>query len=262
MPILVDSHCHLDILNLKELKMNLADIIDEAYHKNVKYILSICLNIENLKTIIPITKKFNNIYASIGKHPNEIKGKEPSTLDLINIFNAHSKIIAIGESGLDYYRTKSEKHILVQKKRFINHIQASKKLNAPLIIHTRYASQDTIAILEKYNVNLGVVHCFTESWEMAKIILDMGLYISFSGILTFKNSENLRDLVRKIPLNRILIETDSPYLTPHPFRGKSNKPSYVNYVAKCISKIKNLSYSDICHVTTDNFSQLFNIQIF
>lgn len=260
MPILVDSHCHLDMLDLEALGMDLSGVIKAAAEQDVKHILSICVDMENAPVVKGIAEQFEQVYASIGKHPCETEGHEPTVDDLL-LAADHPKVIAIGETGLDYYRSEPDEDMTWQHQRFVHHIQAAKQLELPLIIHTRSAREDTVRLLDEQSAGPGVFHCFTESWEMAKAGLDMGLYISFSGILTFKNAEELREVARKVPLERILVETDAPYLTPVPYRGKLNRPGYTHYVAQCLAELKGVSYQKICQATTDNFSELFSVEI-
>lgn len=253
MTTLIDSHCHLDRLDLTPFDGSLDRAIAHARDLDVKKILCISVDQKNIAAVIAIAKKYPNVYASVGQHPSEDE-VSLSVEDLVAL--AHDdKVIAIGETGLDYYYDSVDREI--QKERFMTHIKAAKQCNKPLIIHTRSAQEDTLSLLEEYDVSRAVFHCFTESWEMAKAGIDRGLYISFSGILTFKNAEDLREVAKKVPLDRILVETDAPYLTPVPFRGKPNCPGYTRYVAECLAKLRGIPYSEVAEQTTQNFMTLF-----
>lgn len=256
MPTLIDSHCHLDRLDLTPFDGSLDRAIAQAAELDIKEILCVSVERETIQNIIGIAEKYSNVYASVGQHPSE-EEENLSAEDLVHLAN-HPKVIAIGETGLDYYYEHTNRDF--QKERFITHIEASKKCAKPLIIHTRSAQEDTLQILRDFNVSQAVFHCFTESWEMAKAGIDLGLYISFSGILTFKNAESLREVAKKVPLDRILVETDAPYLTPVPFRGKPNCPGYTRYVAECLAELKGIPYSEVAQKTTENFYRLFGLQ--
>ena len=254
--MLVDSHCHLDMIDYQALESDLDSIIQAAYQNGVEHMLCVGTSLADLDLILPITQKYPNISASVGLHPNEIVENEPTIDELVKLA-AHPKVIAIGETGLDYYR--SEGDLKWQQDRFCHHIAAAKISSKPLIIHTRQARKDTISIMksEKANEIAGVLHCFTEDWEMAKEALDLGFYISFSGIVTFKNALELQAVAKKVPLDRLLIETDSPYLAPVPHRGKTNQPAYVKHVAEFLANLRGLSFEDVANQTTENFYQLF-----
>ena len=258
--MIVDSHCHLDdpILNNE-----LDEVISRAYLNGVKYLLTISTTIESYEKIKKIVKKYKNVYGTLGIHPHETKNFSNFTIDKIKKMKSESeKIIGIGETGLDFYYNHSDKKI--QKKIFIEHINAAIDLNLPVIVHTRNAESETFDILksEKKNSNLNVlIHCFTGTEKFAKNLLDLGCYISLSGIITFKNSLDLLNSVASIPLDRILVETDSPYLAPIPFRGKSNEPAYIKYVVEKLALIKKLSVEKIKKQTTNNFFKIFNLKI-
>ena len=254
--MLVDSHCHLDCLDLTPYDGKLALAIHAAREKSVNFILCVCVDLENAKTVLEIAKQHETVWASFGIHPNEKMEKEIEK-EMIIEYAQDKKIVAIGETGLDYYRLEGEGDIM--QERFRRHIQAARELKKPLIIHTRQAQEDTIKIMkeEKAQEVGGVMHCFTESMSMAQAAMDMGFYISFSGIITFKNAASLREVVAATPLERLLIETDAPYLAPEPYRGKSNEPQYVYYVAEAVAKIKNISFAKVANQTTKNFFSLF-----
>lgn len=254
--MLVDSHCHLHMLDFKALGEDLDSVIALATAQGVQQMLCVSTTLEDVPKILAITKNHPQIFASVGLHPNEIVPKEPSVEQLLS-FAAAPSVIAIGETGLDYYRLEGDTRL--QQQRFENHIAAAKTCQKPLIIHTRQARKDTLAILKSeqaYHIG-GALHCFTEDWETAKEAIENNFYISFSGILTFKNAVDLQEIARKVPLDRILIETDSPYLAPVPHRGKINQPAYVKHVAECIAQLKNVSFEEIANVTAQNFYQLF-----
>lgn len=254
--MLIDSHCHLDQLDLTPYQGSLDLALEAARKSDVEYFLNVCIDLENFPTVLNIAEKHPNVFASVGLHPNEAIDKEPTAKDLIKLAQ-HAKVIAIGETGLDYYR--SEGDLRWQQQRFRQHIAAAKELNKPLIVHSRQARQDTIRILKEENAAnvAGVLHCFTEDWKMAQQALDLNFYISFSGIVTFKNAVELKEVAQKVPLDRILIETDSPYLAPMPYRGKPNEPAYVRYVAEHIAELRNLTYAEVAKATTENFWRLF-----
>jgi TatD DNase family protein len=253
--MLVDSHCHLDHLNL-----DISEVLDRAHKNDVSHVLSVGLDPVQSQTVIKIAENYPNVSASIGIHPTEKIEKELSADDLIKLAD-HLKVIAIGETGLDFYRAEDKENQLLQIERFRAHIRAAKMTKKPLIIHSRMARAETLQILreEKAEEIGGVLHCFTESLEMAKQAMDLNFYISFSGIITFKNAVELQEVAQKIPLERILIETDAPYLAPVPFRGKPNEPSYVKYVAEKLSELRNEKVEKIAEMTTRNFFDLFSL---
>lgn len=255
---LVDSHCHLDRLDLSNYDNQLINALDFAGQQQVRYILNVCINLENFNPVLDIAKAHDHIYASVGVHPNETEGHDPSVEELVKLAS-HKKIIAIGETGLDYFR--SDGNLDWQRERFCNHIEASQQTSKPLIIHMREATDDTLNIMKQESAEQagGVMHCFSEDWNTAKRALDMGFYISFSGIVTFKNAHALKNVAKKVPADKMLVETDSPYLAPVPFRGKSNQPGYVKYVAEHIAELRNEPYEIIVEKTTENFFRLFNL---
>jgi len=257
MVALVDSHCHLDRIDLSPFDGDLAKAISAAKELGVVHMLCVCVEMENFADVIRIAEQFPEVHASVGKHPDEHEGSEP-TVEILVEKAKHPKVVAIGETGLDYYRDHNKS---IQMQRFAVHIQAAKQAAKPLIIHTRQAQKDTIALLKSEQAGPGVFHCFTEDYDMAKQGLDLGFYISFSGIVTFKNAQMLKEVVKKLPLDRILVETDAPYLTPVPFRGKANHPGYTRYVAEYIAELKGLSYEEVAAATTRNFEELFRVDI-
>jgi TatD DNase family protein len=257
MTYLIDSHCHLDRLDLNAFGGSLTTLLKEAEKFDVKRVLCVGVDLENSKTVKEIAQQFTNVYASVGLHPSEDKGEEATVERLIDL-GTDPKVVAIGETGLDYHYEYTSQEL--QQERFVIHIKAAQALKKPLIIHTRKAEDDTLTLLKKHQVHAGVFHCFTESYEMASAGLDLGLYISFSGIITFKNAEALRMVVKKIPLERILVETDAPYLTPVPYRGKANFPGYTRLVAECIAGLKGIKYEEVAEITTHNFINLFKLE--
>ena len=256
--MIIDSHCHLDYSNLYD---QLDDVVKRAEYNQVKYMLTICTTLESFEKIKLIIEKYKNIYGTFGIHPHETK--KYTYIDskfIYNIQRKYDKIVGIGETGLDFYYNHSDKKI--QKKSFIEHISAASQLNIPIIVHSRNAENDTYEILksEKRNSDLKVlVHCFSGSKNFAKKLLDINCYISVSGIITFKNSNELTDTISSIPIKNLLVETDSPYLSPEPNRGKSNEPSYIIHTIEKLSEIKKISKKEIINITTGNFKRLFNL---
>jgi TatD DNase family protein len=254
---IVDSHCHLDRLDLTEFDGSLDKALTHAQEHNVAHMLCVCIDLENFEKVNAIAQGNKNIDASVGVHPTEQDSEEPSVERLVDLAN-NEKIVAIGETGLDYFHCKGD--VTWQQDRFRRHIQAAITCNKPLIIHTRNAREDTIAIMKEQNAKAigGVMHCFTESLEMAEKAMAEGFYISFSGIVTFKNAKELQEVARSIPLERMLIETDSPYLAPMPFRGKTNLPSYTKYVAEKIALLRDISVEEVAKATSENYFNLFH----
>ncbi len=256
--MLIDSHCHLDLLDLEKYQGNLDLAIQAAKEQGVSQILNVSVDLEHLPQVLAIANQYENVDASVGIHPNEPVTPDEPTLEQLIELARPAKVVAIGETGLDYYRTEANNEY--QKERFRRHITAAKALAKPLIIHTRAARADTIQILREESANKirGVMHCFTEDWEMAKKALDLDFFISFSGIVTFKNAEELRQVALQTPLERMLIETDAPYLAPVPMRGKSNEPAYVRYVAEFLAELKGISFEILAEQTTRNYFDLFH----
>lgn len=255
--MLVDSHCHLDRLKMdKTPDLTLAAVIEEAYACGVTKMLCVGIDMRNADAVKNIAEQYQHVYASVGVHPLDVK--EMISADTLIHAADHPKVVAIGETGLDYYYSQESR--LVQQESLIMHLQVAKTLQLPVIIHTRDAREDTLAILKAHACrhSAGVLHCFTESWEMAQAALEIGFYISFSGIVTFKNAQDLQDIAKKIPLDRILVETDSPYLAPMPYRGKPNFPKYTREVAEYIAELRGISYEEFALHTTQNFHRLFS----
>lgn len=252
--MIVDSHCHLDCLDLDKYDGQLQAALTAASQNGVEHFLCVCIDLKNFPKVLAIAEQYPNIHASVGVHPNHKDDPTPSVEELLELAK-HPKIVAIGETGLDYFYHKDDNEW--QRERFRNHIRAANHCQKPFIVHTRDAREDTLRIMKEEGAQSGVMHCFTETWEMAKAALDMGFYISFSGIVTFKNAKELKEVAKKVPLDRILIETDSPYLAPVPFRGKPNEPAYVKHVAEYLAELRGDSFDNIARVTTDNFYRLF-----
>ncbi|MET0107182.1 MAG: TatD family hydrolase [Sedimenticola sp.] len=254
--MLIDSHCHLDRLDLGHFDNSFANLMEKTEEAGVGHILCVSIDLESYPSMLELVESYDNISVSVGVHPNDRDRREPEPEELVALA-AHPKNVAIGETGLDYFR--SEGDLQWQRDRFRRHIQAARLSNKPLIIHTRAAREDTIRIMEEEGASEagGVMHCFTENWEMAKQALDLGFYISFSGIITFKNADDLREVVKKVPMDRLLVETDAPYLTPVPHRGKPNLPGYVVHVAECVAELKGLAAEKVADITGENFGRLF-----
>ena len=251
--MLVDSHCHL---NFPELARDLDDVLARMSAAGVTHALCVCVNLRDFQTVLDIAARYPNIYASVGVHPDEPPGNEPDTDELIELAR-HPRVVAIGETGLDYYRQTGD--IEWQRVRFRTHIRAARACCKPLIIHTRAAAEDTLAIMQEEGAAAagGVMHCFTESLAVAQRAMELDFQISISGIVTFKNAVALRGVVEAVPLERLLIETDSPYLAPVPLRGRSNEPAYVRYVADEIARIKGVPLATVARSTSANFFSLF-----
>lgn len=254
--MLIDTHCHLDRLDLTPYNGDLGLALKAANVQGVHRFLCVCIDLEHFPDIITIAEKYDQVSATLGLHPTETVENEPTVEQLIALAS-HPKVIGIGETGLDYYRCEGDTKW--QRERFRNHIRAAKALNKPLIIHSRMAQVDTINILKEEQAHTvgGIMHCFTENWEMAQAAIDLGFYISFSGIVTFPNAKELREVALKVPLESMLIETDSPYLAPVPHRGKSNEPRFVREVAESLATLKGVDFEIIALHTTANFHRLF-----
>ena len=255
----VDSHCHLTFDGLHE---RIDDVREAMAAAQVDRALVICTTLEEFETVHALALRFPNFWASAGVHPDNEGVREPTVDDLLQRASL-PRVVAIGETGLDYYRlgARSVADMAWQRERFRVHIRAARVCGKPLVIHTRSASADTLAILREEGGEQpgGVFHCFTETAEVARAALDMGFFISFSGILTFRNAEDLRDVARFVPLDRLLIETDSPYLAPAPYRGKTNQPAYVPFVARQVAALKQLPVEQIAAATSLNFDHLFGL---
>ena len=255
----IDSHCHI---NFPELAARMPEIRAKMEENKVTHALCVSVDLPDFPQVLALAEQYPNFYASVGVHPDYVDTPEPSVQQLVALSD-HPKIVAIGETGLDYFRLEGD--LEWQRERFRTHIKASRITRKPLIIHTRAASADTIRIMQEEGAGTdkggvaGVMHCFTESLEVAEAAIAMGFYISFSGIVTFKSAKDLQAVAKAVPLERILIETDSPYLAPVPFRGRMNEPGFVRHVAEYLSVLKDIPLSEVAQQTTDNFFNLFNI---
>lgn len=251
--MLVDSHCHL---NFPELLENLPAIKQAMRDNEVGYALCISVTLPDFPQVLALAESNDNFYASVGVHPDYENIEEPTVNGLLALAN-HPKIIAIGETGLDYLRLTSD--LEWQRTRFRTHIRAAIACGKPLVIHTRNAAEDTLRIMREENAQKvgGVMHCFTENLEVALQAIELGFYISFSGIITFKNALTIKEVAKQVPLNRILVETDSPYLAPMPYRGKTNQPGYVKHVAEEVARLRGISLEEVSVATTENFFRLF-----
>lgn len=251
--MLIDSHCHI---NFPELADQAELLLAQMRQNHVTHALCVAVNLPELPSVLEMAERYPNIYASVGVHPDYEDTPEPSVAQLVELAR-HPKVIAIGETGLDYYRLQGD--LEWQRERFRTHIRAARECGKPLIVHTRSAAEDTIRIMREENAQEcgGVMHCFTETWEVAQAALELGFYISFSGIVTFKNAIQIKEVAQKMPLDQMLVETDSPYLAPVPFRGKLNHPALVKHVAEHIADLRGESFATIAEATTANFFRLF-----
>ena len=252
---IIDSHCHIDRLDLDAFGGSIESMLDHARNLSVDKFLCVCIDLEHFDDVHTLSKSYPNIYCSVGVHPTETNCKDPYIEELLE-YAKSNRVIAIGETGLDYFHVRKDEADW-QRDRFRRHIAASNQSGKPMIIHMRDSKEDTIEILSREKAEKGVMHCFAEDLETAEAAIDLGFYISFSGILTFKSAQDLREVAKQIPTERILIETDSPYLTPVPYRGKPNSPAYTYYVAEKLAEIRNTTIGEIAKVTTQNFNQLF-----
>ncbi|UDG80813.1 putative metal-dependent hydrolase YcfH [Candidatus Hartigia pinicola] len=256
---IVDSHCHLDCLDYEVLHINIDDVINKASLRDVKCILAVSTTLNGFDSLKVLIKKFDNIVLSCGIHPLNLN--ELDDFSRLESMAVCETSIALGETGLDYFSQKE--NFLFQKEAFRQHIRIARQVNKPIIVHTRHAKKDTLSILREEHVYDcgGVLHCFTEDKETASTLLDLGMYISFSGIITFRNAEKIREVVKFVPFDRILVETDSPYLSPTPHRGKENQPAYARDIVECIGILKGVSTEDVAQITTKNFNDLFHLNI-
>ena len=255
---LVDSHCHLDRLKLDSYSGDLSQALDAARSRGVGRFLCVGIDMENVSSVLQIAEQFDDVFASVGVHPLSLEHPAPTHEALLE-YSKHSKVVAIGEMGLDFYYDKDNHQ--EQKKRFITQLEVARECQKPVIIHTRDAREYTLSILREHcDLEVGgILHCFTESLEMAKAAVDMNFYISISGIATFRNASELRDVVKAMPVERLLVETDAPYLAPVPHRGKPNEPAFVRDVAEFVAELKGLSYEELRDITTNNFNRLMKL---
>lgn len=254
--MLVDSHCHLDRVKLGPYCGEFSAFIRATRESGVGHMLCVSIDLESYPGMLSLVEGYPEVSVSVGVHPNDSSRRNPTAHELVDLAR-HPKNVAIGETGLDYHYCQGD--LTWQRERFLTHIEAARLCSKPLIVHTREAREDTIALMREGSAEEagGVMHCFTEDWATASKALDMGFFISFSGIVTFKNADDLRDVVRRTPIDRMLIETDSPYLAPVPFRGKPNEPRHVRYVAECIAEVRGLGVEELTEITARNFFALF-----
>ncbi|PIR34616.1 MAG: LuxR family transcriptional regulator [Alphaproteobacteria bacterium CG11_big_fil_rev_8_21_14_0_20_44_7] len=250
--MLIDSHCHL---NFPDFKDDLDEVIKNAGNNGVSQMLSICTKLSEYEEIKQIAANYDNVFCTVGVHPHEAENHaEVKAENLVALAN-YDKCIGLGETGLDYFYENSPREI--QKNLFLEHIKAAQETDLPVIIHTRSADEDTIDIINTQNFR-GLLHCFSTDYKVAESALDNGLYISISGIVTFKKAEELREAVKKIPLERLLVETDAPYLAPIPMRGKRNEPAFTKHTAEFVAELKGVSFEELARITTKNFYTLFS----
>ena len=252
--MLVDSHCHLDF---PELQADLAGVMESMRAGGVSHALTISTTLETFPAVRAVAESQPNVWCSAGVHPDERRDGREASLDELAAMASHPKVVAIGETGLDYFRVEGDTQW--QRERFRTHIRAARACAKPLVIHTREASADTLRIMREEGASEagGVMHCFTESWEVAQAAMELGFHISFSGIVTFKNAQALKEVARRVPLERMLVETDSPYLAPVPHRGKTNQPAFVRHVAEEIARLRGIPFEEVASHTTANFFRLF-----
>jgi TatD DNase family protein len=251
----IDSHCHLDF---PELQPQLPEILENMRSNQVTHALCVSVELGTFPGIRRLAEEYDHLYASVGVHPDHIVAEEPDVATIVALAD-HPKVVAIGETGLDYYRLSGD--LEWQRERFRVHIRAARECGKPLIVHTRSSADDTLRILREERADAvgGVMHCFTETWETAQAAMDLDFYISLSGIVTFKNAQALKEVARRIPGERLLIETDAPYLAPVPFRGRTNQPAYVKQVAEAIAHLRELPAEQVGQMTSANFRQLFRV---
>ncbi len=254
--MLIDSHCHLDRIDLEKFDGSLDHLLAAAREAGVVHMLCVNISLEGYPTVHGIAERYPQVSCSVGVHPGESEGAEPTVEDLVTR-GRDPLVVAVGETGLDYHYHPDDNEW--QRERFRVHVRAARELGKPLIIHTRDAREDTIGILREEGADgpRGVMHCFTETWDMARAALDLGFYISFSGIVTFRNAEALRDVARRVPDDRLLVETDAPYLAPVPHRGKTNHPAWVRDVAATVAEVRGTDLETIAELTTRNYDALF-----
>ncbi len=253
---LTDSHCHLDRLDLKPVDGQISGVLDHARSLGVSEMLCVAIDLEALPAMRRLCSGLDGVSTTVGVHPNHDEGEEP-TVDRLLALSDDPQVVAIGETGLDYFRSKGD--LAWQRDRFRRHISAARESGLPLVIHTREAYDDTIRILREERADQvgGVMHCFAGDWTMAQQALDLGLYISLSGIVTFNNADELREVARRVPLEQLLVETDAPYLTPKPHRGKANLPGYTRHVAEMVAEQRGVSWQSIAAATRHNYRTLF-----
>lgn len=257
---LIDSHCHLNMIDLAEFDNHLDNVIEQARAAGVKRFLCVSVVVDDFPVLCQMADRYPEVFISVGVHPDSPFDRELDANALCELAT-FPRCIAIGETGLDYYRIERPEERILQQQRFREHIRASIAMQKPLIIHTRQAAEDTLRVLEEENAASigGVMHCFTETWDIAQRALDLNFYISFSGIMTFKNAATIQDVAKRVPADRMLIETDAPYLAPVPFRGKQNHPAWVKHVAQGLATLRQIDYETIAAQTTENFYRCFRL---
>lgn len=255
----VDSHCHI---NFEGLGDRLPEVLDNMRAHDVTHALCVSVDLETLPAVLAVAERYDNVFASAGVHPDHENVREPSVAELIELAE-HPKVVAIGETGLDYYRLEGRTvaDMEWQRERFRTHIRAARATRKPLIVHTRASAEDTLRLMAEEGAAEagGVMHCFTEPWAVAEQALAQNFHISLSGIVTFKSAADVQDVARRVPLERLLIETDSPYLAPVPYRGKRNEPAYVSHVGRFIAQLRGIDDAALAQATSDNFFRLFGI---
>jgi len=251
--MLIDSHCHIDF---EEYAGRIPQILEDMARNQVTHALCVCVNLADFPRVLALAESHSQLFASVGVHPDQVEDASPKVNDLVERAR-HAKIVAIGETGLDYFRQNGD--LEWQRARFRTHIRAARECGKPLIIHTREAGEDTLRIMREEGASQtgGVMHCFTETLELARAAIELNFYISFSGIVTFKNALAIKEVAKSVPLERMLIETDSPYLAPVPQRGKTNQPGWVRHVAEEIARLRGISLEEVAEATTANFFRLF-----
>lgn len=251
--MLVDSHCHL---NFPELQAQLPDVLATMQARGVTHALVVGVSLPAFPEVLALAERHAHLYATVGVHPDNPDAEEADEAQLVELAR-HPKVVGIGETGLDYHWCEGD--LAWQHRRFRTHIRAARTAGLPLVVHTRDSIADTLAILREEDAGAtgGVMHCFTEDWDSARIALDLGFYISISGIVTFKNAAQIKDVATRVPLDRLLVETDSPYLAPVPYRGKLNQPGYVREVAECVAALRGMPLATLADATRENFFRLF-----
>jgi len=259
MTMLTDSHCHLDKVDLEPFNNNFQEMLDAAKDNGVNQFLCVCIDTEHFNDVLQPAQQYQHVHCSVGVHPTHKESYAPTTQELIKLAD-HQEVIAIGETGLDYFRCEDD-DMTWQHDLFRTHIRAAITTQKPLIIHTRSAKEDTIKILQEEKASQvgGVMHCFAEDWETAQQAMDLNFYISFSGIVTFNSAKELQEVAKRVPADKYLIETDSPWLAPVPKRGKPNQPAYVKHVAEKMAELRGCSYEQIAKESTANFNRLFKL---
>lgn len=254
--MLTDSHCHLDRIDLKPYNGDLNAALDAARERGIRQFLCIGVSLENRETVVDIARQYPDVYASVGVHPCDVESGTATVEQLVE-WGGAPEVIGLGETGLDYHYAEQTKEL--QQESFALHLKAGAQAGLPIIVHTREAREDTLALIREHGSteHAGVLHCFTETWDMASQALDLGYYISLSGIVTFNSAKALREVAKQIPLDRLLVETDSPYLAPVPHRGKSNEPQYVREVAEFVADLRGMPVEKLAEQTTENFHRLF-----